>query len=117
MRPDRPLIVAVASLATGVGLIVAYCQGKTNLNFAYPFSGSELHLDLTTYGPAALGGFVLILLGIGLLVWALLAAIVHQISLLADGHDRRQRFLEPKGEYEDERYPGTLGLTQHRHEG
>ncbi len=117
MRPDRPLIVAVAFLATGVSLIVAYCQGKTSMNFAYPFAGSDLHLDLTTYGPAALGGFLLTALGFLLLAWAVLAAIVHQIGLLAGKHDRRKSFLEREDEYEDERYPGSLGLTEHRHEG
>ena len=127
MRPDRPLIVAVASLATGVGMIVAYCQGKTNMNFTYPFSGSDLHLDLTTYGPAALGGFVLTALGVILLAWALLAAIVHQISLLTVREDRLERRWRRRRDrdwdrdretvFEDEPYPDSLGLTEHRHEG
>jgi len=124
MRPDRPLIVAVASLATGVGLLVAYCQGHTGMNFAYPFSGSNLHLDLTTYGPAALGGFLLTALGLLLLVWAVLAAIVHQFTLLAGREDRmgsslkRDRGWGREAAFEDERHPGsTLGLTERRHEG
>lgn len=64
MKPDRPLIVALAFLATGVGLIVGYCQGTTGMNLAYPLSGSALHIDLTTTGPAVLGGVALTALGL-----------------------------------------------------
>jgi hypothetical protein len=123
MRPDRPLILAVASLATGVGLIVAYCHGATSMNVAYPFASSVLHLDLTTYGPAVLGGLALIALGVLLLAWSVLAAFVHQISLLVSGEDRREDRLESildhrrEASFVDERYPGSLGLTERRHEG
>jgi hypothetical protein len=123
MRPDRPLILAVASLATGVGLIVAYCHGATSMNVAYPFAGSNLHIDLTTYGPAVLGGMALIALGVLLLAWSVLAAFVHQISLLVSKEDRREDHLESmmdrrrEASFQDERYPGSLGLTEHRHEG
>jgi protein-S-isoprenylcysteine O-methyltransferase Ste14 len=117
------LIVAVAALAAGVGLLVMFCQGTTNMNVAYPLSGSTLHIDLTTNGSAVLGGFVLTALGLLLLVWAVLAAIVHQISLLASREDRvgsilkRDRGRDREAAFEDERHPGTLGLTERRHEG
>ncbi len=119
MTPDRPLIVAVASLATGVGLIVGYCQGATSMNVAYPFSGSTLHIALTTSGPGVLGGLALTALGVLLLAWSVLAAIVHQISLLAGGEDRMESILgrSRKGAFNDEGYPSSLGLTERRHEG
>jgi hypothetical protein len=123
MRPDRPLIVALASLATGVALIVGYCQGTTSMNVAYPLSGSTLHIDLTTSGPAVLVGFALTALGLLLLAWALLAAMVHQISLLASREDRmnsilnRHRGRDRKTPFEDEHHTGSLGLTERRHEG
>ena len=123
MKPDRPLIVALAFLATGVGLIVGYCQGTTGMNLAYPLSGSALHIDLTTTGPAVLGGVALTALGLLLLAWALLAAIVHQFSILAGGEDRverswrRDRDRDRETAFKDEPYPGSLGLTEHRHEG
>jgi hypothetical protein len=124
MRPDRPLIVAVAALAAGVGLLVLYCQGATSMNVAYPFSGSTLHIDMTTTGPGVLGGLALTALGLLLLLWSLLAAIVHQISLLASREDRmesilkRDRGRDREAAFEDERHhPGTLGLTERRHEG
>ena len=124
MRPDRPLIVAVAALAAGVGLLVMYCQGVTSMNVAYPFSGSTLHLDMTTTGPAVLGGIALTALGLLLLVWSLLAAIVHQFSLLAGREDRmesimkRDRRRDREADFEDERFhSSSLGLTERRHEG
>jgi hypothetical protein len=124
MRPDRPLILAVASLATGVGLILAYCHGATSMNVAYPFGSSMLHLDITTYGPAVLGGLALIALGVLLLAWSVLAAFVHQISLLVSREDRMESirsetFLDRRreGSFVDERYPGSLGLSEHKHEG
>ncbi len=128
MTPDRPFIVAVASLATGVALIVGYCQGTTGMILAYPFSSSTLHMDLTTAGPAVLGGVALIALGLLLMAWALLAAIVHQISLLTGREDRMERHWRRRRDRdwdrdretvfeEDEPYPGSLGVAQHRHEG
>lgn len=103
MRPDRPLIVAVASLAAGVGLIVGYCQGATSMNAAYPFSGSTLHINLTANGPAVLGGLALTALGVLLLVWAVLAAIVHQFSLLGARKIERTAFWT-----EPERIPSKM---------
>lgn len=85
MRCERPLIASVVFLATGLSLIFGYCNGASSLSAAYPLAGSILHFDITTTGPAALGGIALTALGALLLVWALLCAIVGQISLLFHG--------------------------------
>ncbi len=68
MKPDRPLIGAVVSLAAGIAAILAYCNGSTAFNAGYPFSVCQIHIDLTTTGPAVLGGMALIALGL-LLMW------------------------------------------------
>jgi hypothetical protein len=118
MRPDRPVIGAVVCLATGVALIVAYCHGNTGASIAYPFSGSTLHIDLTTSGPAVPGGFILLALGILFLAWSLLAAIVSQLSLLFHRDDRIEsivgRYRAPT--FESDTYPDSIRLTEHKHE-
>ncbi len=102
MKPDRPLLASVVSLAGGIGVILGYCHGTTSFSAAYPFSGSVLHIDLTTIGPGVLGGLALIALGLLLMAWALIAAIVSQIILLASGHDRDyDRDGEPQRLLED----------------
>jgi hypothetical protein len=83
MKTERPLIASVAFLATGLCLIFGYCTGDTSFNAAYPLAASALHLDLTTSGPAALGGMALVAMGLLLLVWAVLMALVGQIGLFA----------------------------------
>jgi hypothetical protein len=119
MRPDRPLIGAVACLAAGVGLIVGYCQGTASMNAAYPFAGSTLHIDLTTNGPGVIGGIGLIALGLLLMVWALLAAIVSQIRRMVGREDRYDSILDRDSEssFDDEPYPGSLGISQSKREG
>ncbi len=82
MRSERPLIASVLFLAAGLSLIFGYCNGTSSFNAAFPMAASAFHLDITTAGPAALGGITLTALGVLLLVWALMAAIVGQISLL-----------------------------------
>jgi hypothetical protein len=94
MRADRPLIASVVFLATGLSLIFGYCTGATSFNAAYPIASSALHLDITTNGPAAVGGIALVTLGLLLLTWALLAAIVSQIGLLA-GNSREPNRIVP----------------------
>jgi hypothetical protein len=76
MRADRPLIGAVLFLGAGLGLIIGYCHGTTGFNAAYPFTGSILHIDMTTTGPGVLGGLLLAMVGALFLVWAFLAALV-----------------------------------------
>ncbi len=88
MRADRPLLGAVLFLACGLGLIFGYCSGATNFTASYPFTSSTLHLDVLTNGPAAVGGVLLTAVGLLLLLWATLAAIVGQVSQLFSGRDR-----------------------------
>ena len=76
----------VIFLATGLSLIFGYCNGASSLNAAYPLASSALHLDITTIGPAALGGLRPCRHGAVTAIWALLAAIVAQIGLLAGNH-------------------------------
>ena len=94
MRADRPLIASVVFLATGLSLIFGYCNGASSFNAAYPLASSALHLDITTIGPTAVGGMALVLMGLLLLTWALLAAIVSQIGLLA-GNTREPDRIVP----------------------
>jgi hypothetical protein len=82
MRSERPLIASMLFLATGLTLIFGYCTGTSSFSAGFPVASSSLHVDLTTIGPAALGGVALVAAGVLLLVWALLMAIVGQISLL-----------------------------------
>ncbi len=81
------------------------------MNAAYPFGGSMLHIELSTYGPAVLGGLGLIALGLLLMVWAVIAAIVSQFALLSGRDERMELFLDRERDsaYEDEHYPGHLG--------
>jgi hypothetical protein len=95
MRADRPLLGAILFLACGIGLILSYCSGATNFTASYPFTGSTLHIDVLTNGPAAVGGVVLVGVGLLLLVWAVLAAIVGQITqLFSDSHRDPETLLD-----------------------
>ncbi|HWA95479.1 MAG TPA: hypothetical protein VG844_12830 [Terracidiphilus sp.] len=80
MRADRPLILAVLLLAAGLGLIFGYCHGNASLSVNYPFAGSVVKLNIQTYGPAAVSGPVLTLLGLIALVWAFLCAVFTQFG-------------------------------------
>ncbi len=118
MRADRPLILGVACLASGVGLILSYCQGTTSMNAAYPLAGSAMHLELTIHGPGAVGGTALIAAGILLLLWAVMAAFVSQFSLLG-GEDRRDDYMDRERDqpFEEHYSSGPLGITGQRHTG
>jgi hypothetical protein len=50
------------------------------MNIGFPFSGSSLQIAFTTYGPAVPGGLALVAIGLLLLIVAILAAIVGEIS-------------------------------------
>lgn len=93
MRCERPLIAAIVFLATGLSLIFGYCNGASSLNAAYPLTNSVLHFDITTTGPAALGGITLTALGVLLLLWALLGAIVGQIMHLFHGSEEQEHIV------------------------
>jgi hypothetical protein len=82
MRPDRPLIASILLLAAGLGLTFVYCHGNVGMAASYPLSGALLKIDLATYGPAALGGPALTVVGLAALLWALICAIFSQIGLL-----------------------------------
>ena len=90
MRACRSLIGSVFSLAAGLALIFVYCQGNTNLNVGYPLSGSVLHVEFTTAGPAVLGGLLLVGVGLLLMVVALLTAIVGEIARLMHSDKPRE---------------------------
>jgi hypothetical protein len=94
MKPDRPLLGSILLLAAGLGLIFGYCNGTTSFSAAYPFSGSTLHIDLLTNGPAAVGGVVLTAFGLVLLLWAVLAAIVSQIGQLVSNSRAPESLLD-----------------------
>ena len=94
MRADRSLIGSVLLLAAGLALILVYCHGNTNLSVAYPLSGSMLHVDVTTYGPAVLGGLMLIGVGLLMMVVALLIAIVSEIGHLMHSDRPAERLLD-----------------------
>jgi len=119
MRPDRPLIGAVATLAAGITAIVAYCHGTTAFSAGYPFSGSQLHIDFTTNGPAVLGGVALIALGLVLMAWALLAAFVSQIvQLFARNDAELQSFIaRTRAPYVDAvDRPSSFTTVEHKRE-
>jgi len=118
MRPDRPVIGAVVCLVTGVALIVAYCRDASAASIAFPISLSTLHLDLTTSGPGVPGGLIFVALGVLLLVWSLLAAIVSQIGLLLHREDRMEsifaRHRVPA--FDNDKYADAMHLDR-KHEG
>jgi hypothetical protein len=118
MKPDRPLIGAVVSLAAGIAAILAYCNGSTAFNAGYPFSVCQIHIDLTTTGPAVLGGMALIALGLLLMAWALLAAFVSQIVHLSGRDEEVARIIARSRPpvVEAEHYPGSIAMAEHKHE-
>lgn len=91
MKAARPVIGAVIFLGVGLGLILAYCSGTSGLSAAYPLAGSKLHIDLTTTGPAVLGGVACVGIGALLLIWAFFAAFV---DLLTGRDWPRERVVE-----------------------
>jgi len=91
MRSDRPLILAVIFLGAGLGVLIGYCNGTTGFSASYPFTNSILHLEMTTIGPGVVGGLASTVIGVLLLVWAFLAAIV---SLFTTSAVRRERYVE-----------------------
>lgn len=70
------LLAAVVCLGAGLGVVFGYCNGTTGLSFAYPLSGSSIHIDITTTGagvPVAVG---LLVLGSFLLIIASIIALI-----------------------------------------
>lgn len=91
MRSDRPLILAVIFLGAGLGVLIGYCNGTTGFSAAYPFTGSILHLEMTTTGPGVIGGLLAVSIGVLLMLWAFFAAFV---SLFSGPPVRRERYVE-----------------------
>jgi hypothetical protein len=91
MRSDGPLILAVLSLAAGLTIIFAYGVGTEGFNAAYPFAAANLHLLISTSGPAAIGGLGLLVLGLLLMVWAVIGAIVSQFMVFGTERGRATR--------------------------
>jgi hypothetical protein len=76
MKSDGPILLAVLFLACGLTLIFAYGHGTAGASAAYPVSAANVNLSIATTGPAAIGGLGLLTLGLIVLAWALLCAIV-----------------------------------------
>jgi hypothetical protein len=80
MKSDGPLILAVLFLASGLTIIFTYGIGSAGFNAAYPFSAANLNLSIATTGPAAMGGLGLTALGLLVLLWGLICALVGEFS-------------------------------------
>jgi hypothetical protein len=91
MKSDGPLILAVLFLAAGLTLIFMYGVGTAGFSAAYPFSAANLHVSISTNGPAAMGGLGLTALGLLLMVWALICAIVAQFMVFGTERGRATR--------------------------
>lgn len=89
LRSDRPLIAAVLLLAAGLGLIFTYGTGTAGFDAAYPVAHASLQLSIATYGLAAIGGLVLMALGILTLLVSLIYAILGQIQLIGPSMSMR----------------------------
>jgi hypothetical protein len=74
------IIISIACLAIGVGLIFYYCHGTTNFSFAFPLSGTSLHVDITNTGAPALIGLLLTVLGAFLVIITWFMALVRPLS-------------------------------------
>jgi signal transduction histidine kinase len=92
MKSDGPLILAVLFLASGLTVIFEYGVGTAAFNAAYPFSAANLQMSIATSGPAAIGGLALTALGILVLIWAVLCALVGEVSgIVSDRPERMER--------------------------
>jgi hypothetical protein len=91
MKSNGPLILAVLFLACGLTFIFVYGVGTAGFNAAYPFSAANLNLSIATTGPAAVGGLGLTALGLLLLLWALVCAIVGLASGVGSDQYRMDR--------------------------
>jgi hypothetical protein len=91
MKSDGPLILAVLALAAGLTIIFRYGVGTGGFNAAYPISGASLQMSISTVGPAAIGGMALTALGLLLMLWALICAIVGQFVNFGSERGRAER--------------------------
>jgi hypothetical protein len=79
MNLHRVLIGSVVFLAVGLGLIFGYCHGTAAFGAAYPVAGTSLQVSVTTTGLPALTGFGFTVIGLALLIWAFVAAVLEQM--------------------------------------
>ena len=91
MKSNGPLILAVLFLAGGLTIIFFYGVGTAGFNAAYPFSAATLNLSIATAGPAAVGGLALTALGLLMLLWSLICAVVGLASGAGSGQYRMDR--------------------------
>ncbi len=101
MKSDRLVIGAVVFLAVGLGLIFYFCTGTTAFNLGYPFSGTNVHVDITTAGIPALIGGPLVGAGALLLLIALIAAIVAQFRAPEPEHETSDRLSKRAQPFEE----------------
>jgi hypothetical protein len=94
MKPDRFLIASVVLLAIGLYLTFGYCNGTVGMSAAYPLAAATLNICVTTNGPGVLGGPALTGLGVLLLLWALIGAVVGQFRLIGAGRKRSEAATE-----------------------
>src|ERR1035438_9280910 len=84
--PNRkPCSIAIGAISSTTILMLSpgitiSVPSASSFNAAYPLASSALHIDITTTGPAALGGIALTALGLLLLLCALLVAIGGQVG-------------------------------------
>jgi hypothetical protein len=91
MKSDGPLILAVLFLAAGLCLIFGYGVSTAGLNAAYPVSAANLQMSIAVTGPAAIGGMALTALGVLLMAWALICAVVGQFQVFGTDRGRANR--------------------------
>ena len=103
MKSDGPLILAVLLLASGLTIIFTYGVGSAGFNAAYPFSAANLNLSIATTGPAAMGGLGLTALGLVVLLWGLVCALVGEFSGLGASWNSPERSERKRLEQEQER--------------
>jgi signal transduction histidine kinase len=101
MKSNTPLILAVLCLASGLAIIFSYGVGTAGFNAAYPFSAANLNLSIATTGGAAIGGLALTALGLLLMVWALLCAIVSEFTSISFSRYSPERVERKRLEQEE----------------
>jgi Na+-transporting methylmalonyl-CoA/oxaloacetate decarboxylase gamma subunit len=111
MKPDRPIIISTLFLAGGLTLIFGYANGTAGLSAAFPIANSILHVNVNAAGPAALGGIALLGIGVVLLVWALLVALVSQVMQLGGSDRESERRAHYRSREIDEEDDSTAGSS------
>jgi hypothetical protein len=101
MKSDGPLILAVLFLAGGLTIIFSYGIGTAGFNAAYPFSAANLNLSIATAGPAAVGGLALTALGVLMLVWTLICALIGEFSSIGSSRYSPDRVERKRLEQEE----------------